>query len=805
MSIDTQNNLKRFENSLDEVNQRITTFSLSFDPEQLIRELTVRVNKQPSELISKSITDRNINLDYSKQLEVCEELKKVKGLSDRLKFLNALEEVDSEAKEKTNFLETVNGYVKLKVFFSDMIANLQLTGKYIRIIDALERQVNGYKQQIERLIKLYLVKYLSFQDDSSVTYVDIVDGMKFSHFLQGCHNYTMCDDPDETRLFNFRKIFNGWTEEIMNKLETGHSSTIFEDKNVPEVTIKVVTNSEDTMLTDYIQSVEAVITFFNRFVEYNNTEQPYSPLKNLRLAVGKTLLKSLKRVIFSNKNIYPLISSYLKAQAEEVDGNGTPKELQSISDLLAQSGWSRDGMCEIEFWMDDLISTWINDLMSKSMNEQKKLVLNIINGHYKEKFELKNIIQERINDNISRTSIGVRPDTDGEVEREEKADDNDDWNNAWDEQDDDKQETEKVIGDHKIIQENNENDEDEDGWDDWGDDGEENWNNEEKKIDNKASIKKELIYKEQHHEQHEQQDKQKTISYNRTTIADEVLKIIANYYEPYADLASTLKNEQQLEDTNAQFRDGFKKLITSYYMLISANKSKCYPRQILFYNDFNFIIQEVSMQYKVDLSACFDLSYRIVDELNAENTQTISDLIDIYGPYILEGTEIDDHERQQKVDEFISKLRQSLGNTQRNLGTTKADNEKLVSSIYLSIINLLFGRISSRLLSREEIGSDECDVLGELIDEVISMAGILLSDGIIDIKKVQSFHKLEQVKMVIVSNLKTILQDFYDAKFFELETGELINIIKALFVDSPKRKDVIAKIHAVRDVTDVDD
>lgn len=296
----------------------------------------------------------------------------------------------------------------------------------------------------------------------------------------------------------------------------------------------------------------------------------------------------------------------------------------------------------------------------------------------------------------------------------------------------------------------------------------------------------------------------RVLLYKRTIIADKVLEVIANYYKQYADLENATKDKGQLEDAYSQFRNGLKKLITCYYMLVSANMQHCYPRPILFYNDLNFIIQGVSVQYKIDLSTCFDMSYRIVDELNIENTQKVSDIVDRYASDLFEGEATDDEERRLKMDEFVTDLKQTLGEIQSKLDITKSDNSKLVNSIYLNIINTLFDKISNKLLSRDEIGSDECDSLGEMINDVINMASVLLSDGFIDVRKVQSYHKLKQVKLIIVSNLKTILQDFYDAKFFELETGELIKIVKALFVDSSKRRDVIDKIHAVRDVTDVD-
>lgn len=798
MYIDAEENLKILESSLDGLEQKMSSFTLSFETE-FTRELTASRDKIGGEPTLKLNVEQRLDVDYSMQLQLCEELKKVKNLVDRLMFLNTLDKEDGEEKENIDFPEIINNYVKLKVSINELIENLQLKGKYIRIIDDIEKQLNTYQQTIEKLIQRNLENYLHFQSNSSVTYTDKVGNMKFSEYLQGCHRYTLSDDPDETRLFNFRKIFNGWTEEVLNKIENGFFAGVVENENMRKININVKEGSKIGTFSDYIKSVENVIRFFNRLVEYNSTTRSYDPFKHLRFVVGKTILRSLKMEIFSDKNIYPLMSSYLKAQTDERGGNGTPKELKSISDLLSQPGWSRDGMCEIEFWMDDLISTWINDLSSKAMNEQKNIVFNMINGKYKEYFEAKNIIQETINED--RTVENASERNSNEINNEIKDDKNDDWNNAWDEQDDDKQRTEKAT----VVNENNEEEEEEeDGWDDWGDEEEDNWINDTKKASNAATAIGKVSDSQKPLQEQLVKSESRVLLYKRTIIADKVLEVIANYYKQYADLENATKDKGQLEDAYSQFRNGLKKLITCYYMLVSANMQHCYPRPILFYNDLNFIIQGVSVQYKIDLSTCFDMSYRIVDELNIENTQKVSDIVDRYASDLFEGEAADDEERRLKMDEFETNLKQTLGEIQSKLDITKSDNSKLVNSIYLNIINTLFDKISNKLLSRDEIGSDECDSLGEMINDVINMASVLLSDGFIDVRKVQSYHKLKQVKLIIVSNLKTILQDFYDAKFFELETGELIKIVKALFVDSSKRRDVIDKIHAVRDVTDVD-
>lgn len=196
MYIDAEENLKILESSLDGLEQKMSSFTLSFETE-FTRELTASRDKIGGEPTLKLNVEQRLDVDYSMQLQLCEELKKVKNLVDRLMFLNTLDKEDGEEKENIDFPEIINNYVKLKVSINELIENLQLKGKYIRIIDDIEKQLNTYQQTIEKLIQRNLENYLHFQSNSSVTYTDKVGNMKFSEYLQGCHRYTLSDDPDE--------------------------------------------------------------------------------------------------------------------------------------------------------------------------------------------------------------------------------------------------------------------------------------------------------------------------------------------------------------------------------------------------------------------------------------------------------------------------------------------------------------------------------------------------------------------------------------------------------------------------------
>jgi protein transport protein DSL1/ZW10 len=52
---------------------------------------------------------------------------------------------------------------------------------------------------------------------------------------------------------------------------------------------------------------------------------------------------------------------------------------------------------------------------------------------------------------------------------------------------------------------------------------------------------------------------------------------------------------------------------------------------------------------------------------------------------------------------------------------------------------------------------------------------------------------------VLVSNLQGILNAFYDARLYELETHEITSLIESLFVESAKRDSAVAEIRSIRE------
>lgn len=756
-----QSDLKDIQIEKNKLSEQVQQYLDECDRSVLARSLKNSKKQGTDELIEQSYTDQ----DYANQLDVCNKLWYLWGLINELKPLR-------DDPQSIDFGSAVKSYCKLKVQLDDIKTSLHLQNSYIRIFDQLDKTLKEYRAKIVDLVGIYIKEYIQFTPNLDLHFQRTVKEMEFSQFLISCHQFTVSEDMDSSALFNFNKMFNGWAGDVLTRLEKGGKFTFAGSAECLDVKIEDCGYS----FGGQMDSIEKMIEFFNELVKFNSIDASYDPFVNIRAVVGKTLLKRLKATIFSDKNVYPLILSHLKPGDTQ---NVASKQLNKISQLLSQPGWSKDGLCELEFWMDDLVSTWINGLMSGSIDKVKRVVLDMRSGKYKKAWS--QLEEETVKDQGKETT----------KEKGEKKGDSwdDEWEEDWngdEEKDEDKEEKkDEKNQDKKQDKKEDKDQEDEDGWDDW-DDG---WNDDEKSQKNEEIPKKAT-------KSPSKPERHTTIRYS--IIAEKIVEILGDYYSSYETLSKQIGNQDEDGTLEDEFQAGFKKLLTSFFMMTNSDPTKFYPSIVLFYNDFNRIIQQISVRYQVDLSGCFDMSGGIIDRFTNEEVSNPSNLVSKYSGYLFDDGFENSTVRTQKKDEFLGELNTEFTKLKRDFDPQKDYNEQLVTGLYLTASNQTFEAVCSRLVKRQDIASDECDILGEIIDKMADIC-IHLSPGIdVSIHRMQSYNKLIQIRQVIVSNLKTIMDAFYDAKLFELDTSELIGLIKASFIDSEKRRDAIDRIIAVR-------
>ncbi|TID28971.1 hypothetical protein CANINC_002239 [Pichia inconspicua] len=711
---------------------------------------------------------------------------KSRDINELMEFCNQLLIIKlliSQSAEKMTLFEELDKFEKLETKFSELKNSIDDTVKIseLKIIDDLDRKIHEDKKNLMKKSQEYLERYILVTEEEFVIF-DEVESQPFSSTLQTINRFygeTFNEAMDLT------KRFQEWVETALSDFDRGKSVT-FED-GTDKKRLRIV--DSDVEFSEFAKSIKQIIFFMNQVTKY--TENVKS-LANIRPIVGKQLLKEIRSRIFSKDNVYPLIID--KLNYEEGSEVSDISKLYEISNLLAEPGWAKDGICELEFWIDDLTSFWVNNLIDLTIDDIKQFVRDFLAGKYENRLINQNLVvvefftEEKHDEKVSKESNtewennweekdGWNEDDDASLMKNEPLDDSID-DDGWGEDHD-------LDLDLDLDLDDEVKEDDEDGWDAW---------NEEVSIsDNDTENKKEAMT-----------NKQKAPlvpSYKHTTLVKNVFALLVKYFNNFDELRKFDVDQEQLADIEDLFKQGLKKLCMAYFMMIQSNVSHTYNNQILFCNDYSKLLEDCSLSYGVDLKSCYKLNSNFLQEYINDHTEKLISVISnfsssIWGDNVLTNNEINE-ESFRFMNEFDSHLDEVL----QEVETSTQLNTQLVANLVVTMIFKTFNVICNKLVSRNSISSYESSILNEIIDHIIQEVKSRLAKLNVSTGNIQSLVKLEQIQLILSSNLKEILGAFYDAKFYELETFELTSLIKSLFVDSMQRDQIIQEITILREET----
>ncbi|KAG0678140.1 hypothetical protein C6P40_004944 [Pichia californica] len=800
-----QDRLTFIDNQLLDIDNNLEEYFKSYNVEQLSRIL----NEDNEELIIKNNTLSKLShqdglkkTDYIQIIEICNQLWVVNGLVNELthqtQFENKISsyiKLDSKTNEIRNQINDFNDVGSIKIFkeLNDKISEI----KYDLIKEA-DKQLNDY---------------LFIADNLEIEFTYYKDNLEFSKFLKYCRYLNNLENNNISH-FNFNKILKEWLQSILEKIDKGFSIIFEQNDNI----LKLKIEKCEVNLLNFIKSIGEIIKFFDILIEKFKTLVEF---KNIRFILGKIILKCIKIKIFSKENVYPLIIDKLNYDENHVKDSKISiiSELYKISKLLSSHGWSKDGICELEFWIDDLTSSWIDNLLDYTIDELKLFVISINNNEKSDMLKEKNLISQEIDLIVKDTDTVTQK---NENDWSDDWDDNEGWNNdkkilteskdknsslkviktekeeeedivddgGWGDDDldldDDEDEDEKKSFDKEKQKqkEKEEEEEDDDEWGAWGD---------EVKIDD-DDIDKELP------EIDEYKNKQLIPSFKYSKLVDEIMTIFDNYMKNYDDLKQLEVNKNQIEEANDLFKHGFKKLCISYFMMLDSDASEIYQNDILFYNDYNKILEECYKRYEVDLTTCFKMNFRFITSYQAKIYGNLFKIINDYDKAIWDDTHFDDESILQRYKkEFLIRFDNEFDNISFILNKLSSLNTQLIVNTFVTVIFQSFDIICNKILKRTDISSFESEILSGIIEVIISHTIEKTRYITLDLDKIQSFNKLKQIQFILSSNLKGILNLFYDAKLYEIETHELISLIQSLFIDSTQRSNAITEIKTIRE------
>lgn len=788
-------NLKQICQFLDEIgteNAANTTSDVSLD--EKTKTLNAKNTKQRnSEIYRKQ--------DYFQFIEICNQLWIVNGLMNELAH-------------QTQFEGKIHAYSKLKNKIDEIRKEIEPLSEVgsIGVLDNIDDKLSQSRLNLVNLAEKKLEIFLQIHDNLDVQYTHIIDDLDFPTFLKCCHNLST---SDSNNLFNFNKLFNDWLQKFLSKLDEGFSASFREN----EGTLALTLAETETSLLNFTKSVGQLILFFNGLLIQN---QNLIELKNVRIILGKTALKSLKLKIFSKQNVYPLIIDKLNydEHASQKDSKvSTIAELYHVSKLLSSPGWSKDGICELEFWIDDLTSSWIDNLIDFTIDELKAFTISLIN---KEKIDLlqeKNLVCEELHTlaNTPENSAGGKGEIDKKSTEDDWGDDwgnNDGWNDVDDEESDDgnltsernpttsgskitarieDEDSDEGWGDNDleldldlgskkdVAIEGEGGGEDEDGWGAWEDELKIDGDDEDKSVEAYAT-EQPLIP-----------------SYKYSKIVHEVILIFDNYMKNYESLKEVEVSKDQSDEAKDLFKHGFKKLCVSYFVILENNLTETYQNDILFYNDYNKILEECYKHYDVDLTTCFKLGSRFINSFKANIYAKLLSVIEDYNKVIWSDNNLDDDIKlRANAKEFLTRFDTEFDTVNRRLCKMVSFNTQLIKNVFVTVIFQYFNSLCDKVLARTDISSYESEILTGIIDAIVTNTINKTKNLKLMVEKIQSYNKLQQIKLILSSNLKQILEAFYDARLFEMETHELISLIQSLFIESPQRTEAIMEVRSVR-------
>ncbi|KAG7797714.1 hypothetical protein KL929_002557 [Ogataea haglerorum] len=339
-------------------------------------------------------------------------------------------------------------------------------------------------------------------------------------------------------------------------------------------------------------------------------------------------------------------------------------------------------------------------------------------------------------------------------EKEADPTDEDDWNDEWD----------KGWDENPEIPEN-------DDWDAWNED----WKDDKNDLGVKSISTNSKL-----------SNVSSTVRYS--CVCSWMKNLVADFYNNYEQLKS---KAESVENAEGLFKMNIKKLVFCFFMVVSES----YSSWVAFYTDYSKIVDNLADKYSVNLESCYALKQRLRIQHVQQYLETIFKTIRPHEDVLFRDNGYENSVRARHSKTLLHELDGVFGEINKAYVKGTGVNNVLVHEVASSMVAQVSGYLSQMIISRSSIDSDESQILS---DTLAGFLRLLVPSELPELRKIQSYQKLEQMKLVLDSGLREILESFYDAKFFELATSELVGLLKSLFVDSSLRQSVIDEILEMR-------
>ncbi|OUT21264.1 hypothetical protein CAS74_003379 [Pichia kudriavzevii] len=705
--IDISESLKTLNLKLKELDKKIQSYSSGSSRKG---ETLMTPNSHP-----KQFSRHDIN----ETVEVCNQLWVVNGLID-------------DYKQSTNFTDKLKSFYRLQKKIDQIKSGYmpQSEVSQVKIFGELDNLLISYQTELNDTSNHKFQEYFNIREYPDIKIFPEVDGVLMNEFFKLTRGLLSVKINEH---FNIAKIFNNLLNTAFDKFDDGF--VVEMEKNVLHF------EKSEYSFFGLVNSVQQVICFIDYTASLICDIPEYS---NFRYILGKTILRELRRRMFDRKNVYLLIVEKLGYDDDDDDDNGNKYKvtmeqssiavLYKIASQLSTEGWSTDGICDLEFWIDDLITSWVDNLVDGTVDEFKILVLRLIHKEFEGELNENNLITVEIGDDYGKESAALNADGDKDgdgdctdkKEVEGKLDQSDlglelEDDGGWDvdeELDLDSISEASQKGKAKI---------DDDDWGAW-----------EEEVDLEL-------------------DDATSRNLNKTTfkyspLVLHLLKVIERYMMNYTSLKELGVSEDQVEDSKALFKQGLKKLCTSYFMMIESQLFTTYKNSVLFYNDFNKLLEECGRVYDIDFTNCHKMNLSFINEYVNDKILLLVKVLDDYALTIWNDDEL--------ITEFLIRFNSQFDEVFFELSKLSHLNKQLVVNTLITITFQVSNNICNRITCRKDISSFESNILSNIIDSITQQLEQKVNTMGIKAEGIQSWTNYSKSSWCYQPTLKVSLMIF---------------------------------------------
>lgn len=131
----------------------------------------------------------------------------------------------------------------------------------------------------------------------------------------------------------------------------------------------------------------------------------------------------------------------------------------------------------------------------------------------------------------------------------------------------------------------------------------------------------------------------------------------------------------------------------------------------------------------------------------------------------------------------------------------KSTNITKFTSLVIELIQFVNTWLIQMVLNLEDISEQQTYKINQIIENINNVTiPYLQLLGIQKDTSIESYNKLKNVQFLLNNHLKDIIERFYEGEFYDLETQELVQLIKAVFLQSEMRDNYINEIIEFRNM-----